>query len=87
MCRIDTAPLPQEVTRIGPKIIRQRSAPNSLIGSPRLDLNTSFSAGSSWTPMCKASAREGSIGELILPVTIEELEGGVFCRTLPQTDN
>jgi len=47
MCRIDTAPLQQEVMRMDSKTIRQRSAPNSLIGIPRRDLNTPFSAGSS----------------------------------------
>jgi hypothetical protein len=78
MCRIDTAPLQQELTRIGPKTFRQRSAPNSLIGNPHRDFNTSFSAVSSYKPLCKASAREGSIDELILPMTTEELEGGAF---------
>jgi hypothetical protein len=39
MCRIDTDPLPQKVTRMGPKTIHPCSAPNYFIGisPPRLE--------------------------------------------------
>jgi hypothetical protein len=60
MYRLDAAPLPQKVMKIGPKSLRTRDAAIPLIGGHHRDLSSDFSAGAPCTLPVQKPSQNGA---------------------------